>query len=216
MEMNFRWYGQDDYVILQQIRIIPGMQEGIVTAVYDIPEGEVWSTERIEKLKKDVEDAGLNISVIESVPVHEEIKQGKPNRDQLIENYKTTITNLGKADIPVVCYNFMPVFDWTRSDLNYGLPDGSKSLAFIKEDVERMDPAECGLLMNFVGMLTDSRSFISYTRHEQFRCLFCDYIGDLVERGEIPNNEALLEKLITNVSYNNAVAYFDAADVVSK
>ena len=166
MEMNFRWYGQDDYVILQQIRIIPGMQEGIVTAVYDIPVGEVWSTKRIEQLKKDVEDAGLNISVIESVPVHEEIKQGKPNRDQLIENYKTTLTNLGKAGIPVVCYNFMPVFDWTRSDLNHDLPDGSKSLAFIKEDVERMDPAECGLLMNFVGMLTDSRSFISYTRHE--------------------------------------------------
>ena len=166
MEMNFRWYGQDDYVILQQIRIIPGMQEGIVTAVYDIPEGEVWSTERIEQLKKDVEDAGLRISVIESVPVHEEIKQGKPNRDQLIENYKTTLTNLGKAGIPVVCYNFMPVFDWTRSDLNHDLPDGSKSLAFIKEDVERMDPAEGGLLMNFVGMLTDSRSFISYTRHE--------------------------------------------------
>ena len=166
MEMNFRWYGQDDYVILQQIRIIPGMQEGIVTAVYDIPVGEVWSTKRIEQLKKDVEDAGLNISVIESVPVHEEIKQGKPNRDQLIENYKTTLTNLGKAGIPVLCYNFMPVFDWTRSDLNHGLPDGSKSLAFIKEDVERMDPAEGGLLMNFIGMLTDSRSFISYTRHE--------------------------------------------------
>ena len=165
MEMSFRWYGQDDPVTLQQIREIPGMQ-GIVTAVYDIPVGEVWSTKRIEQLKKDVEDAGLNISVIESVPVHEEIKQGKPNRDQLIENYKTTLTNLGKAGIPVVCYNFMPVFDWTRSDLNHDLPDGSKSLAFIKEDVERMDPAEGGLLMNFIGMLTDSRSFISYTRHE--------------------------------------------------
>lgn len=80
MEMSFRWYGQDDAVILQQIRKIPGMQ-GIVTAVYDIPVGEVWSTERIEQLKKDVEDAGLRISVIESVPVHEDIKQGKPNRD---------------------------------------------------------------------------------------------------------------------------------------
>lgn len=80
MEMSFRWYGQDDPVILQQIRKIPGMQ-GIVTAVYDIPVGEVWSTERIEQLKKDVEDAGLRISVIESVPVHEDTKQGKPNRD---------------------------------------------------------------------------------------------------------------------------------------
>lgn len=123
---------------------------------------------------------------------------------------------MGKAGIPVACYNFIPVFDWTRSDLNHGLPDGSKSLASIKEVVERMDPAEGGLLMNFVGMLTDSRSFISYTRHEYFRRLFCDYIGDLVESGEIPNNEVLLEKLNTNVSYNNAVAYFDAADVVSK
>ena len=95
MEMSFRWYGQDDPVTLQQIREIPGMQ-GIVTAVYDIPVGEVWPMERIEQLKKDVEDAGLHISVIESVPVHEDIKQGKPNRDQLIENYKTTLTNLGE------------------------------------------------------------------------------------------------------------------------
>lgn len=79
MEMSFRWYGQDDAVILQQIRKIPGMQ-GIVTAVYDIPVGEVWSTERIEQLKKDVEDTGLHISVIGSVPVQEDIKQGKPNR----------------------------------------------------------------------------------------------------------------------------------------
>ena len=126
------------------------------------------------------------------------------------------ITNLGKAGIPVACYNFIPVFDWTRSNLNHNIPDGSKSLASIKEDVERMDPAEGGLLMNFVGMLTDSRSFISYTRHEYFRRLFCDYIGDLVERGEIPNDEAILEKLNTNVSYNNAVAYFDDANVVSK
>lgn len=157
--------GQGDPVILQQIRKILGIQ-GIVTAVYDIPVGEVWSTEHIEQLKKDAEDANLHISAIESVPVHEDIKQGKPNRDQLIKNYKMTLTNLGKAGIPVACYNFKPVFDWTRSDLNHGLPDGSKSLAFIKEDVERMDPAEGGLLMNFVGMLTDFCSFISYTRHE--------------------------------------------------
>ena len=93
---------------------------------------------------------------------------------------------------------------------------GSKSLAVIKENVERMDSVEGGLLMNFVGMLTDSRWIISFTRHEYFRHLFCDYIGDLVERGKIPNDEALLERLSTNVSYNNAVADFDATDVVSK
>ena len=94
--------------------------------------------------------------------------------------------------------------------------DACKSLVFIKENVERMDSVEGGLFMNFVGMLTDSRWFISFSRHEYFRRLFCDYIGDLVERGKIPNDEALLEKLSTNVSYNNAVADFDATDVVSK
>lgn len=142
-------------------------------------------------------------------PLQVDIKQGKPSRDQLIENYKTTLTDLGKAAIPGVCYDFMPIFDWTRSNLNHDLPDGSKSLAIIKEDVERMNPAEGGLLMNFVGILTDSRSFISYTRHEYFRRLFCDYIGDLVELGDIPDDETLLEKLITEVSFNNAVPYFD-------
>ena len=215
MEMSFRWYGQDDPVTLQQIREITGIQ-GILTAIYDIPVGEVWPMALIEQLKKDVEDIGLHISVIESVPVQEDIKQGKPNRDQLIENYKTTLTDLSKAGIPVVCYNFMPIFDWTRSNLNHDLPDGSKSLAIIQEDVEGMDPAEGGLLMNFVGMLTDSRSFISYTRHEYFRRLFCDYIGDLVERGDIPDDETLLEKLITDVSFNNAVPYFDDANDLSK
>lgn len=102
----------------------------------------------------------------------------------------------------------------------YDIPVGGvwpmERIEQLKKDVERMAPAEGGLLMNYVGMLTDSRSFILYTRHEYFRRLFCDYIGDLVERGEIPNDEALLEKLIINVSYNNAVAYFDDANVVSE
>lgn len=92
------------------------------------------------RVEKTVEDAGLEITVIESIPVHEDIKQGKPNRDKLIENYKTSIENVGKAGIPVVCYNFMPVFDWTRSDLNHPLPDGSTSLAFLKSDLEGVDP----------------------------------------------------------------------------
>lgn len=139
MEMTFRWYGENDPVSLEEIKTIPGMQ-GIVTAVYDVPVGEAWPLENVEKLKKQVEDAGLHISVIESIPVHEDIKLGKPNRDKLIENYKESIRNVGKAGIPVVCYNFMPVFDWTRSDLNHPLPDGSTSLAFLKEDIEKMDP----------------------------------------------------------------------------
>ncbi|AMB99038.1 mannonate dehydratase [Aerococcus urinaehominis] len=139
MEMSFRWYGHHDPVTLKDIREIPGM-EGIVTAVYDVPVGEAWPLENIMKLKEDVEAEGLHISVIESIPVHEDIKLGKDNRDELIENYKESIRNVGKAGIPVVCYNFMPVFDWTRSDLNKSLPDGSTSLAFLKSDIEKMDP----------------------------------------------------------------------------
>lgn len=139
MKMSFRWYGIGDPVSLQEIKEIPGMQ-GIVTAIYDIPVGEVWPVERIKSLKQTVEDAGLEISCIESVPVHEDIKLGKNTRDKLIRNYKQTIRNIGKLGIPVICYNFMPVFDWTRSDLNHSLPDGSNSLAFLKKDIEKMDP----------------------------------------------------------------------------
>lgn len=139
--MSFRWYGTKDPVTLEQIKAIPGMQ-GIVTAVYDVPVGQAWPLEKLLELKSLVEEAGLEISVIESIPVHEDIKQGKPSRDSLIENYKTSIENVGKAGIPVVCYNFMPVFDWTRSDLNYPLPDGTTSLAFLKKDIIDLDPVE--------------------------------------------------------------------------
>lgn len=139
MEMSFRWYGHHDPVSLKEIRQIPGMQ-GIVTAVYDVPVGEAWPVEKVEQLKAAVEAEGLHISVIESIPVHEDIKLGKPNRDELIENYKTSIQAVGQAGIPVVCYNFMPVFDWTRSDLNHPLYDGATSLAFLKADIEKMDP----------------------------------------------------------------------------
>lgn len=139
MKMSFRWYGKNDPVTLKDIKAIPGMQ-GIVTAVYDVPVGEAWPLEKIQELKTMVEEASLEISVIESIPVHEDIKQGNENRDQLIENYKESIRNVGKAGIPVVCYNFMPVFDWTRSDLNYPLPDGTTSLAYFQEDIDNIDP----------------------------------------------------------------------------
>lgn len=129
MEMTFRWYGKDDPVTLEKIRQIPGVT-GIVSAIYDIPVGEAWSREKIAELKKTVEDAGLRLSVIESVPVHEDIKLGKPSRDRLIENYCQTLRNLAAEDIRVVCYNFMPVFDWTRSELDHPLPDGSNALVY--------------------------------------------------------------------------------------
>lgn len=139
MKMTFRWYGKDDPVTLEKIRQIPGVT-GIVSAIYDIPVGEAWSYERILELKREVEAAGLELSVIESVPVHEDIKLGSGNRDLYIENYCTTLQNLAKAGIDCVCYNFMPVFDWTRSDLAYQLPDGSNALIYNDKTVQNMNP----------------------------------------------------------------------------
>ncbi len=137
--MTFRWYGEDDPVTLDKIRQIPGVT-GIVSAIYDIPVGEVWALERIIKLKETIEAKGLTLSVIESVPVHEDIKTGDGDRDRYIENYCETLRNLSKAGIECVCYNFMPVFDWTRSDLSYELPDGSYALAYKDETVQKMNP----------------------------------------------------------------------------
>ena len=144
MEMTFRWYGESDPISLENIRQIPGMK-GIVSAIYDIPVGEAWPLEKIQELKSAIEAKGLELSVIESVPVHEDIKTGKPTRDKYIENYKTTLKNLGEAGVPVVCYNFMPVFDWTRSDLAFPLPDGSNALIFDEEQVNKMDPRTLSL-----------------------------------------------------------------------
>lgn len=139
MEMTFRWYGEDDKVRLDYIRQIPGVK-GIVSAIYDIPPGEPWPLDKILSLKNKVEQFGLTLSVIESVPVHEDIKLGKPSRDQWIENYKQTLVNLAKAEVKTVCYNFMPVFDWTRSELQFQLEDGSNTLAYINETIEKMNP----------------------------------------------------------------------------
>lgn len=139
MKMTFRWYGDDDKVTLDNIRQIPGMH-GIVSAIYDIPVGEIWPLEKIKELKNKIEKKGLKFEVVESVPVHEDIKLGLPSRDLYIENYKQNIKNLGQVGIKVICYNFMPVFDWTRSILEYQLPDGSNALAYDKSTVEKMDP----------------------------------------------------------------------------
>nr|WP_254228221.1 mannonate dehydratase [Burkholderia gladioli] len=139
--MSFRWYGDADPVSLQYIRQIPGVTQ-IVSAVYDEPVGEVWPLAKIEALKARIEAAGLRFEVVESVPVHEDIKLGKPSRDRLIANYQQTLRHLAAAGIRVVCYNFMPVFDWTRTELARTLEDGSTCLAFSTAEVERIDPAE--------------------------------------------------------------------------
>lgn len=114
----------------------------IVSAVYDEPVGEVWPLAKIEALKAKIEAAGLRFEVVESVPVHEDIKLGKPTRDRLIANYQQTLRHLAAAGIQVVCYNFMPVFDWTRTELAKTLEDGSTCLAFSTEEVERIDPGQ--------------------------------------------------------------------------
>ena len=141
MEMTFRWYGADqEKITLDQIRQIPGIK-GVVGCLMDIPVGDVWPEDRIAALVKQVEDHGLTLKVIESVNIHDDIKVGLPSRDKYIENYKQTIRNLSKYGIKVICYNFMPVFDWVKSDLDYELPDGSKTLCFEKKDIPD-DPNE--------------------------------------------------------------------------
>jgi len=142
MEMTLRWYGSKfDTVTLEQIRQIPGVT-GVITTLYDTEPGEVWSRERIRALKDEVEAAGLHIAGIESVNVHEDIKLGKPSRDQLIANYIETLRNLGEEDIHLVCYNFMPVFDWTRTELARKRADGSTVLAYTQEAVDNLVPEE--------------------------------------------------------------------------
>lgn len=118
---------------------------GIVSAVYDVPAGEVWPEAGILHIKSEAEKNGLGFEVVESVPVHESIKLGLPERDRLIENYCENIRRLGKAGVQVICYNFMPVFDWLRSDLAHELPDGSNTLAFDNEAVLAMNPESSDL-----------------------------------------------------------------------
>lgn len=130
MEKTWRWFGRKDRITLDMLRQI-GV-EGIVTSLHDVPNGEIWSSEAIEEVKNYIESFGLRWSVVESLPVSESIKYGGQDRDRLIENYKVSLANLGKAGIKTVVYNFMPVIDWIRTDLNYKLPNGTYTLFFDK------------------------------------------------------------------------------------
>lgn len=141
MKLSFRWYGEEDKVSLKNIAQIPGMHS-IVTAVYDVPVGEVWSRESIAALKKQVEQAGLHFEVIESIPVHEDIKLGKPEKDRYIANYCENIKRVAEAGVKCICYNFMPVFDWTRTQTDHVLPDGSTTLVYYEEQVKKVNPLE--------------------------------------------------------------------------
>ncbi|MBO5287735.1 MAG: mannonate dehydratase [Clostridia bacterium] len=144
MKLTFRWYGEGDPVTLEKIRQIPKMS-GIVSAIYDVKPGEVWSEESILALKKQAEDNGLEFQVVESVPVPEEIKYGGENAPRLIENYCENVRRLGKAGVKCICYNFMPVFDWLRSELEHKNEDGSFSLAYDEARVLSMNPLESEL-----------------------------------------------------------------------
>lgn len=130
MEKTWRWFGKKDKIKLNMLRQI-GV-EGIVSALHDIPNGEVWSLQDINDYKNDIESFGLRWSVVESLAVSESIKYGGEDRDQLIENYIKSLENLGKAGVTTVCYNFMPVLDWARTDLFHQWEDGSSSLYFDK------------------------------------------------------------------------------------
>ena len=140
MKMTLRWYGEAyDSVKLWQIRQIPGVV-GVITSLYDKMPGEVWPAEEIRAWKKTVEDAGLTIQGIESVNVHNAIKAGTPDRDRCIDAYIQSIRNLAQEGLHLICYNFMPVFDWTRSDLAKERPDGSTVLAYDQRVIDRTDP----------------------------------------------------------------------------
>ncbi len=140
MQMTLRWFGSKyDSVTLEQIRQIPGVN-GVITTLYNVPAGEVWTLEEILKLKNEVNAAGLDIAGIESVNIHDAIKIGLPEREEYIDNYITTLENLAKADIRLVCYNFMPVFDWTRSDLAKRRADGSTVLSYDQELIDKIEP----------------------------------------------------------------------------
>lgn len=130
MEKTWRWFGKKDKITLDMLRQI-GV-EGIVTALHEVPNGEIWTLDAIEDLKNYIESFGLRWSVVESLPVSESIKYAGPERDQLITNYKASLANLGKAGVKTVCYNFMPVIDWIRTDLHYSWKDGTSSLYFDK------------------------------------------------------------------------------------
>lgn len=128
MEKTWRWFGKNDKITLSMLKQI-GV-EGIVTALHDVPNGEVWTREKIRDLREYIEGYGMRWSVVESLPVCESIKYGGPDRDQLIENYKESLKNLGLEGVHTVCYNFMPVLDWARTDLVHPNPDGTSNLYF--------------------------------------------------------------------------------------
>lgn len=148
MKMTFRWYGEgNDSVTLSHIKQIPDV-EGIVWALHGFPIGEPWPINQINNVKKQADEYGFNIDVVESVNVHEDIKLGLPSRDKYIENYKQTIRNLAQVGVKVICYNFMPFIEWVRTNLRKEMSDGSTALFYENKKVEKLSLRELINLIN--------------------------------------------------------------------
>ena len=155
MKMGLRWFGEGyDTVSLEKIRQVPGVR-GVITTLYGAMPGENWDKDQVLALQRSVEDAGLKVLGIESVNVHDAIKAGLPGRDQYIENYIQTIRTLGECGIHLICYNFMPVFDWTRTQLAKPRKDGSTVLAYDQREIDKMDPEKL-----FASMEAGSQGYL--------------------------------------------------------
>ena len=185
MKMSFRWYGQDDPVSLKYISQIPNMRS-VVSAVYDVKPGQVWPEESIKRVKDDCEKNGLIFDIVESIPVPEDIKLGSENADELIGVYCENIRRCAKYGVKCVTYNFMPVFDWTRTQLDKEAPDGSTSLVMYWEQMQGLDP--------LVDDIDLPGWDASYTKDE-IKELFRKY-AEIGEEGLWKNLETFLKKII--------------------
>ncbi len=185
MKLTFRWYGDNDPVTLNHIRQIPTIS-GIVSAVYDTPVGGIWSEESINAIKQKAEENGLEFEVVESVPVHEDIKLGNQNAAKYIDNYCENIRRLGKAGVKCICYNFMPVFDWLRSELEFPLADGSNALAYVDETVLSLNPLKSELSLP---------GWDESYKNDELKALLTEY-SKLTEEDLWDNLKAFLEKVV--------------------
>jgi len=147
MKMTMRWFGKNyDPVTLEKIRQVPGVT-GVISTLYGKLPGQIWEVDEIRALKGEVEKSGLSLSAIESVNVHDSIKTGSPQREEYIENYITTLTRLGEEGLRLVCYNFMPVFDWTRTELAKLRSDGSTTMSYEQSVIDTINPNDMASLM---------------------------------------------------------------------